>query len=267
MGLGWHIPFITHSFVWALFKLLFLPVYPIDRIARNVFRCHGEHPEPVFKLLTEPYFLGNVEVVSGCVVAIFKYVRYIMLPNSLIIPLLTMRVGIADDECQHFLSYKHGWVARGVYLWLIFDIVKALFLWMVGMTYYRQKIVGTWGYWVYKVLWFCTSWIPVWLFVVDQLSTLDLRFWSGWSIVFKKVLTIHFDSTMSIDVIRLLGQAVVMLDCVSFTVMIVFIVYKAGTVAPGSDEHFERFATGTFAKLATGTFHWDASSRHLKGVP
>lgn len=248
MGLGWHIPYITHSFVWALFKILFLPVYPIDRIARNICACHGDHPEPVFKLLTEPYFLGGIEAVSQYVVLIFKYIRYILLPNSLIMPLLSMEV---DDRCHHFLYYKHSWIARGVYLWLVFDIVHAFILWFVGMTHYKQRLVGTYGYWFYKIIWFCMSWIPFWFFLIDQLSVIDLRFWMGWNLVFKKVLTIHFDFTISIDLVRLLGHATVMLDCVSFSVMIAFIIYKAATVHPSSEAHLEKFTTSTL--------NWDDS--------
>lgn len=228
-GIRWHIPGVPHSFMWGVFKLLFLPVFPLDLLALRLSK-EDPPPEPVFKLLTSPGFSSaKVQTALAPVIVVFRYIRYILLPNMLIMPLLTMEV---PPKCEDWLIYKFaGRLGQIVYVWLVFDITKTMLIYALGKTVGKSRLVGHWPYRFYKAFWFGVCWIPIWFFVLEQLFISDFNVWHMWRglrISLDIRLSFNFNWAFDVSFVKMLGSVMVTLDVLNLLVVIGgFIIGKA----------------------------------------
>lgn len=218
-GLNWRIPglpFLPHCLVWAVYKLLFLPVHPIDRIV-NTIDGSEPPPQPIFKLITEPHFQKCTKVMR-VFVFILKMIRYTMLPNSLIVPLLTMG---SHKKCTSMFYYKFDNLAgNAVFVWIVFEMVLVMALYAYGKGVMGSKCVGTCKYRLYKFYWFTSSCVAVVLFITDQVMIFNWRFWQGLSFILRAAVTLDLDYKFSVDLVQLLASMNVFLDVISLIVML-----------------------------------------------
>jgi len=233
-GLGinrFKVPLCYYALVWGTYKLLFLPIHWPDRILR--FATGGSlGKEPVFKLLMQPYFerLTKATDITSKIGALF---RYVMLPSSLLLPLMTIGHG---EECPGLYHYVMDlYLGQVIYFWCFFDLALVAVLFLIGQTVYRNSVIGSWGYTLYKMWWYVTTPVAFILCIADMLITMDTRFWRGLFYAFN--LTIHLDVELSltlvVDLAQALGAACFFLDTLQLVVLILCLVCpKCGQRVP-----------------------------------
>jgi len=67
--------FIPFALLWFIYKLLYIGVQPVDRMVWMASGSGAEKPEPIFKLLTEPYY-RRCTFFMQLVAKLFYYFRY-----------------------------------------------------------------------------------------------------------------------------------------------------------------------------------------------
>jgi len=90
----------SFALIWMFFKLAFIGIHPVDRLARKI--C--DRP-PVLKLLTEPHF-QVCEIPMAMLVKVFFLLRYRILPNALLSAILTVE---SHPVCPEIIFYKMDW--------------------------------------------------------------------------------------------------------------------------------------------------------------
>lgn len=216
-GLLYHLPFIPYVMVWAIYKLAFLPVHPVDRAANCVSGNPKPPPEPVFKLLTEP----NFQTCSGfmsVVVAIGKIIRYSLLPNTLMVPLLTMG---RHPKCEEWIFYDFDSIfGFFIYYWAIFELVFVVAMYVVGKTVFKSLCVGTWKYRCYKTYWFMTLFTALFLFIADTIVLFNWRFWEGLLLMLQLAFTFDLRFSFAVDFVRTLATVNIFLDVLQLLILI-----------------------------------------------
>jgi len=212
-----HLPYLGPCLVWAIYKLTFLPVHPIDRIALAVAGNPVPGPEPVFKLLTEPNF-QTCHGVMGAFVTVFKIFRYSLLPNALLVPLLSIG---RHPDCENWIYYDiDTWFGKTIYYWCVYDFMVSVGAYIFGKTVLNGVLVGTWKYRLYKSYWFMTTLWPFWLFWADFISLFNWKFWEGIALSLKVIMTFNLNVDFTVDFVQWLGTMNLVLDSLTFTIMV-----------------------------------------------
>lgn len=209
------IPFVYYSLVWAVYKLVFIPAvnWP-DRLMRRITGVPTA--QPVLKLLMMPYnrMLGREWTLSkmGAVI------RYSMLPNVLITPLITMSY---DPDCRGFFHYTMDSVfSQAIYYFCVVDLLIGTTLFILGYTYYEGKIIDKWFYTAYKCWWWAVLFPLILLSMFDAFLVFDHRKWLGWKLVLKITLSIKFTVESATTFCELCSMVVTTLDITQFVIMI-----------------------------------------------
>jgi hypothetical protein len=232
-GLGLNrlkVPFFYYSLVWGIYKLTFLPIHWPDRILKCA--TGGFMKEPVFKLFMTPYF-ERLTKATDIISKLGACFRYVMLPNTLLKPLITMGY---VEECPGLYHYiMDMYLGQVIYFWCFSDLMFTGFLFVLGHTLYHNSVIGSWCYSLYKVWWFITTPIAFILFIADIIITSDMRFWRGFTLTLLANFTfdIELRLTFFVDLTQALGSVVFILDTVQLVVLILCLVCpKCGQKVP-----------------------------------
>mmetsp|Transcript_47887 Transcript_47887/g.95233 ORF Transcript_47887/g.95233 Transcript_47887/m.95233 type:complete len:479 (-) Transcript_47887:236-1672(-) len=221
----WRIPYVTYSLLWAVYKFVFLPFHPVDRFYRMVSGKASEHPEPVFKLLTEPYFSsklcggdgGKVNKGLNIVSMVGKIIRYSLLPNSLLLPVITLR---SRRECPHLIAYTMDSKMGGIiYFWILTDLVTVFAVYVLGIAK-GGKCIATCFYRAYKFIWFSGLGIALTLFIIDFILVFNWNFLAGLRLQLRLFFTIVLSPNLTINFLQVLGFASIFFDSLQFTIMV-----------------------------------------------
>jgi hypothetical protein len=216
----WRVPFVTYSLLWAIYKFCFLPFHPIDRAYRLVLGNPHPPPEPVFKLLTEPYFqgCGGMNLVLNKFSMVGKIIRYSLLPNSLLLPIISLR---QRKRCPGFVHYTYDtWLGGFIYFFILADLVSVFVAFAVGITVMGSKCISTPFYRIYKFIWYAWQNVALVFFIVDIFIVLNLRFWEGIHLQIRLFFTIVLSPNLTIDFLQILGGASIFFDTLQFTIMV-----------------------------------------------
>jgi len=206
----WAIPYPV---IWAFYRLMFLGVHPLDRFLRRQIR----QPQPVWKLITEPYF-QICTFPMKILVAIFVFIRYKMLPNVMLSPYSTLKV---HPDCNELVYYAEDhWSTPSCFILLIVELIGTLGMYLVGFTVLNSKLVGTWLYRFWKLVWILSAPWFVAAFMWQALTTFDYNILAGFAVMLE--LSFDFDGTfdISIDILQFLIMAVNIMDFVQLLVFI-----------------------------------------------
>lgn len=219
----WRVPLLTYSLLWAVYKFVFLPFHPVDRAFRLVMGSQasgGPPPEPIFKLLTEPFFSESCPgaFVFNKVSMIGKIIRYSMLPNSLLLPIISLR---SVEKCDKYIHYTYDTYLGGfIYFFILVDLVSVFGMYIIGITVKGGKCISTPLYRCYKTIWFLSLFTAITLFISDLFIVLNMRFWEGIRIQFRLFFTIVLSPNYSLDILQVLGSVSIFFDALQFTIMI-----------------------------------------------
>merc|ERR1719401_178822 len=124
------------------------------------------------------------------------------------------------DACDDLYFYVQDmFLGQIIYFWCFVDLVLVAVLFLFFQTLYRNHVIGTWAYTIYKVWWYLTTPVAFLLFLADVFFTMDVRFWRG--IYFAIVLTFNFNIRYSlflvVDFAQLCAKVCVLLDIVQIT--------------------------------------------------
>jgi len=219
-GLAWRLPFVPFSLVWAIYKLVFLPFYPIDRIANFLQGYPHPMPEPVFKLLTEPFSTRCALFMNMCA-KVGKVIRYSLLPNTMMLPLFTMS---KRRSCSKYIFYDMDTMFGAfIYAYVLVDLIAVIVGYIIGK-FIIGECIQSWKYRLYKVYWYFSLWVSIILWIIDIVFTFDARFWKGLFLWLD--MTFVFDPNLSfaIDVCRKLLGLNMLLDYFQLVILILSIV-------------------------------------------
>jgi len=220
----WRIPLVSYSALWALYKFVFLPFHPIDRAYRIAMGNPTPPPQPVFKLLTEPYFEGcgkPVNFFMNKVSMVGKIIRYSLLPNSLLLPIITLR---SRRKCPGYVHYTYDKFLGGfIYYFIVLDLIHVLVMYVLGITVKGGKCIKTLPYRCHKLWWFLSLNVAVILWVADLFIVLNFRFWEGIHLQIRLFFTIALNPNITVDFLQLLGTASIFFDGLQFTIMVLSI--------------------------------------------
>jgi len=220
------IPYVPYALIWMIFKLVWIPGYYIDRIAR-LAAGSGPPPEPMLKLISEPTCdktgkcgaMGPPLTILGIV---SKVIRFSLLPNTLILPLTSMRF---VEQCRDkYIIYSQD-VSIGfwVYCWLLADLVTMIILYVVAKTVLGGQALSKMWYRCYKTISIFTTLIALNLFFFDLICCFKLRFWQGIAIILQLVFTLNLSFDVTLDIAKTVANAVVFFDALQFIIMIMSI--------------------------------------------
>mmetsp|Transcript_31265 Transcript_31265/g.88075 ORF Transcript_31265/g.88075 Transcript_31265/m.88075 type:complete len:468 (+) Transcript_31265:117-1520(+) len=208
-GIDHYVPF---ALIWVICKVLFIGIHPIDRAVKQMHPSDTP-PEPIFKLLTEPYF-QVCTFPAFVVMKVFHFIQYRLMPNALLGALASMQ---AHPFCPHWVLYRFDWLWGSLcYYMVIFDIIGVAAGYAFFKTVMGGKMVGTNVYRCYKTLWFLKS------FVVCTWPILALFFTFGGITALIQVIrsfirivvSLDFRFSITVDVLRIFVVLVIILEVI-----------------------------------------------------
>lgn len=231
---------VSFGIIWLIYKLVFIGIHPIDRLAlliKGSPPVGPDYPEPLMKLMTEPYFQKCTTPMMALVKVLF-YFRYKMMPNTLLGALVTMHD--MKPECPRLLYYKMSPAyGNACYFLCLVDLVS-----MVGAYVYIKmamggQLIGRWRYRAWKTVWLISA--AAYTFVAIWAT---FRTFGGIPSIFRAILgalfviTLNFRLafTMGLDTLKVMAFVIFTFEFIELSFLLVVIV--GPKVAP---HFFEKF--------------------------
>jgi len=237
------------AFIWLIYKLVFIGIHPIDRL---VLKLAGDpppgpdYPEPLVKLITEPYF-QTCTTFMRIVVKILCYFRYKLAPNALLGALASMRD--MSPKCPTIVYYKMDpFYGTACYFMCLFDILSICICYVGTHRFMGGKLVGRWRYRLWKVLWLTSS-----LLVTNYAISAAILTFGGFTEVlraigsaFRIVIRFSLKIRISLDVLRVMAFIIIFLESLELAFMIMSILFPKffQRFGPEEDENEEAFLAG-----------------------
>ncbi|CAK0897761.1 unnamed protein product [Prorocentrum cordatum] len=137
---------VSFALLWFVYKVVFIGIHPVDRLAKM-----AGAPEPLMKLLTEPYFQQCTTPMTVLVKFLF-YFRYKMMPNTLLGALASLH-DFAPD-CPNMVSYKMSPAyGNACYYLCIIDLCSVVVFYIYVTKEMEGKLIGKWRYRFWKLAW------------------------------------------------------------------------------------------------------------------
>jgi hypothetical protein len=142
---------LSFALLWFVYKVVFIGIHPVDRLAKQ----HAGAPEPLMKLMTEPYFQQCTTPMTVLVKFLF-YFRYKMMPNTLLGALASLHD--MAPECPNMVYYKMSPAYGNMcyYLCLI-DLCSVGVFYIYVQKKMEGKLIGKWRYRFWKVVWLVSA--------------------------------------------------------------------------------------------------------------
>jgi len=215
--------YVPYALIWMIFKLVWIPGYYIDRAAR-LASGDGPPPEPMMKLISEPTCdktgkCGQAGTVFSVLGTISKVIRFSLLPNTLILPLTSVRF---IEQCRdEYIIYTQdtSW-GFWIYCWLMFDLITTVGMYAAAQTVMGGKALGTMWYRCYKMVAIWPTMIALSFFFADLACCFSLRFWVGLRILLQLIFTLNLTFNVTLDIAKTVANTVIFFDILQFTIMI-----------------------------------------------
>lgn len=219
---------VSFSLLWLVYKIIFIGLHPVDRLALKIAgdpEPGPNYPEPLMKLLTEPYFQKCTMVMQVLVKFLF-YFRYKMMPNALLGALASMHD--MRPWCPKVVYYKFSPVYGNLcYFMCVLDILSLFGAYAYVKFKMDGKVIGKNRYRGWKTGWLISA--SIWAFVAVWAS---FRTFGGLFQIVKAVFTAMFTIffrfsltfKLNLDMLRILTYAIFFfegLELFSFIAIIV----------------------------------------------
>jgi len=226
VGVMNRIPYVPYALIWMIFKLVWIPGYYIDRAARLASRG-GSPPEPMLKLISEPTCdktgkCGEAGTMLSKLGVVSKVIRFSLLPNTLILPLTSMRF-VTQCREDYIIYSQDASFGFTIYCWLLCDLVGMIALYAVAQTVLGGQALEKMWYRCYKTISIFPTLIAMNLFIIDIACSFKWRFWQGIRIVLQLMFTLELSFDVTLDIAKTVANAVVLFDILQFTIMIMSI--------------------------------------------
>lgn len=220
--------FVPLAFIWLIYKLVFIGIHPIDRL---VLKLAGDpppgpdYPEPLVKLITEPYF-QTCTTAMRIVVKILCYFRYKLAANALLGALASMRD--MSPKCPRIVYYKMDpFYGTACYFMCIFDLLSIGACYFAAHRFMEGKLIGRWRYRLWKVVWMLSS-----LLVTNYAISAAILTFGGITAVlraigsaFRIVIRLSLKIRISLDVLRVMAFIIIFLESLELAFLIVSILF------------------------------------------
>lgn len=142
---------VSFALLWFVYKVVFIGIHPVDRIARD----HLDAPEPLMKLMTEPYFQHCTTPMTLIVKFLF-YFRYKMMPNTLLGALASLHD--LAPECPNMVNYRMSPEYGNICYYLcIVDLFSVGVFYIYVRLKMEGKLIGKWRYRLWKIVWLVSA--------------------------------------------------------------------------------------------------------------
>mmetsp|Transcript_56909 Transcript_56909/g.132661 ORF Transcript_56909/g.132661 Transcript_56909/m.132661 type:complete len:441 (+) Transcript_56909:114-1436(+) len=214
IAFGYFFPFAA---LWMLYKLVWIPLWPVDRFALYMAKGQDPPPQPVFRLVTQPYFQVCSKFLQ-VLMMILNMLRYVFLPNYLLLPLTSLHAVDGCPEGHALVYYRMDWIfGQAAYIWLIIDFVSVIGAYCFFKFVYGGKVIGTWIYRFYKLCWLVSCFTAITLFIMNLAFNFDMNLFRGLN--FAILLTLDFNRLFhySIDMLAFMAGANYTMEFLSLT--------------------------------------------------
>lgn len=220
-GIDHVIPF---ALIWFVYKILFIGVHPIDRIAIKIAGDPPpgpEYPEPLMRLITEPYFQFCTTPMN-ILVKVLCYLRYKLMPNALLGALASMHD--MSPQCPRIIYYKMDpWYGTACYFMCIVDLLCIGGAYGLAKRGMNGRLIGRWRYRLWKTLWLVSS-----ILVANFAIGAAIRTFGGFMAVMRAIgsaltmcLKIDFSVHLDLDILRVMTFIIIFLEAVELWFLII----------------------------------------------
>mmetsp|Transcript_49178 Transcript_49178/g.97731 ORF Transcript_49178/g.97731 Transcript_49178/m.97731 type:complete len:421 (+) Transcript_49178:82-1344(+) len=217
----------SFSLIWFVYKLVFVGIHPVDRLVLLIKGNPApgpDYPQPLLKLLTEPYFQSCTTPMQVLVKFLF-YFRYKMMPNTLLGALASMHS--MAPRCPRIVYYKMSPVfGNTVYFMCLLDIFGLAGCYAYVVYKMDGKIVGRWRYRLWKTCWLISAIFFAYFAIYAALMT-----FGGIGAIIKEmfyalVIVVRLDFTIQInlDLLRILTMIVIFFECLELLCLLIVII-------------------------------------------
>lgn len=227
--------FVPFALIWFVYKILFIGVHPIDRLALKIAGDPDpgpDYPEPLMKLLTEPYFQCCTTPMA-ILVKVLGYFRYRMAPNALLGALATMRD--MSPKCPTIIYYKMDpKFGTAVYFMCIVDLLCIGGGYILALRVMNGSLIGRWRYRLWKFIWVGSSILVANYAIFAAFLTFGgiISILRGFGRAFMIVFKLSFKIHLSLDILRVMTFIIMFFEGVELAFLIINILFP---------HFFERF--------------------------
>jgi hypothetical protein len=169
--------------------------------------------------------------------AVSKIIRFSLLPNTLILPLTSLRF-VTQCRQEYIIYTADTTVGFSIYCWLIFDLVSIVALYGVALTVFKGQALGKTWYRFYKAVSVGTTLVALNFFFIDLYCCFNWNFLLGLQILLQLSFTIDLTWGFSPDAAKSVACVVVALDSLQFAILIMSLLCplflnKASRFMPG----------------------------------
>eukprot|EP00416_Gambierdiscus_australes_P045806 CAMPEP_0171100030 /NCGR_PEP_ID=MMETSP0766_2-20121228/52711_1 /TAXON_ID=439317 /ORGANISM="Gambierdiscus australes, Strain CAWD 149" /LENGTH=519 /DNA_ID=CAMNT_0011559779 /DNA_START=21 /DNA_END=1580 /DNA_ORIENTATION=+ len=220
--------FIPFALIWFIYKILFIGVHPIDRIALKLAGdppVGPDYPEPLMKLITEPYFQFCTTPMQ-VVVKVLCYLRYKLMPNALLGALASMHD--MSPKCPRIVYYRmDSFFGTACYFQCIIDLFGIVGVYVMAKVKMDGQLIGRWRYRMWKTFWLISS-----IFVTFNAINAALYTFGGIGEILRAigscfviVLKLNFSLHLGVDVMRVMNYIIMLLEFLELLFLITGVLY------------------------------------------
>jgi len=217
----------SFSMIWLVYKLVFVGIHPVDRLvllAKGNPQPGPDYPEPLLKLLTEPYF-QFCTVPMRVVVKFLFYFRYKMMPNTLLGALASMHS--MAPRCPRIVYYKMSPIFGNIcYFLCLLDIFGLIGGYIYVLKKMDGHLVGRWRYRLWKTVWLGSAIAFAYVAIYAALMT-----FGGIGAILKEILyafvvvvRLDFSLRINLDLLRILTMIVIFFEGLELLCLVIAIV-------------------------------------------
>lgn len=216
--------FFSFAVIWLIYKVLFIGLHPIDRL---VLKMKGDppagpaYPEPLVKLLTEPYFQFCTTWMQVIVKCLF-YFRYKMMPNTLLGALASMHS--LEPDCPRIVYYRMSpRFGNLCYFLCLLDLVSISGAYAYCKVKMDGRLIGKWRYRIWKTGWLASALFFTYLAIKATMMTFGgiiPMIHAIFATFFVLLFRLDFSFSLNLDLLRVMTFLILFFEAMELAFLV-----------------------------------------------